>query len=108
MENGLRTQKQAVVREALYDAAIDLFAKNGFDETTVEEVAQAVVNYTRALVDAIGACPKDFSAFQVMRETVLAAARFTAASESRTRQVIKISERSASARQAYQSRMLGV
>src|SRR5260370_41991568 len=78
-KSALKDQKQEVVREALYDAAIDIFAKNGFDETTVEEVTQAAgvsrrtffryfdskddlladawVNYTEALPEAVAACP---------------------------------------------------
>ena len=37
----LQVRKQELVRDAIYDAAIDLFAVKGFEETTVEEVAQA-------------------------------------------------------------------
>ena len=130
MDNGLRQQKQDVVREALYDAAIDLFASNGFDETTVEEVAReagvsrrtffryfeskddllaySVVTYANVLAEAVQACPATDSPFQMMRRTVFAGVRRLVAEEKRTRQVILISERSASARQAYQSRMMDI
>ena len=37
----LQVRKQQLVRGAIYEAAIDLFGKKGFDQTTVEEVAQA-------------------------------------------------------------------
>ena len=37
----LQARKQQVVREAIHDAAIGLFAVNGFDQTTVDEVAEA-------------------------------------------------------------------
>ncbi len=123
----LQVRKQQLVRQAIYDAAIDLFAVKGFDETTVEEIAQAagvsrrsffryfaskddllaqsVVSYAKALVEAIAACPAAASPPEVVRETVLSTARLTAA-EPRTRQIIEISVRSASARQAHQSRMM--
>ena len=130
MKSALKDQKQEVVREALYDAAIDIFAKNGFDETTVEEVTQAagvsrrtffryfdskddllayaMVNYTKALAEAVAGCPAGYTPVRVLHETVFAGVRFATAVESRTRQTITISSRSASARQAYQSRMMDV
>lgn len=126
MAMSLQSQKQQLVRDAIYDAAIELFAENGFDEVTVEEIAQAagvsrrtffryfeskddllaqnVVNYGRSLSAAIRGCPKGASPLETIRETVLAIAKEVAAVP-RIRQIIQIAQRSASARQAYRSRM---
>lgn len=128
MKRGLKQQKQEVVRDALYVAAVDLFVANGFEETTVEEVAQAagvsrrtffryfeskddllsypMASYALVLTEAVRKCPSDCSPFTVLREAVAAGVDFIIAAESRTRQVISLSTRSSSARQAYQSRML--
>jgi AcrR family transcriptional regulator len=38
---GLRERKKAQTREALCDAALDLFNRNGFEQTTVEDIAEA-------------------------------------------------------------------
>ena len=37
----LQSRKRQLVQDAIYEAAIDLFTKKGFDETTVEELAEA-------------------------------------------------------------------
>jgi AcrR family transcriptional regulator len=122
----LQAHKQNLVRSVIFEAAIELFSTKGFDETTVEEVAQAagvsrrsffryfaskddllaqnVVQYGVTLTAAIAACPASFTPLEIVRETVLSVAKQTVA-HPRTRQVIEISERSASARQAHLSRL---
>lgn len=126
MATSLQVRKQELVRDAIYDAAIDLFAEKGFEEVTVEEVAQAagvsrrsffryfatkddllagsVVTYGTILTQAINEAPSSWSAFEVVREAVLAGARYVA-DEPRTRRIIKIAARSDSARRAYHSRL---
>src|ERR1700751_191313 len=37
----LQARKQEFVHNAIWDAAIDLFAERGFDETTIDDIAQA-------------------------------------------------------------------
>src|SRR5947208_17089191 len=37
----LQTRKQDFVRDAIWTAALDLFAEKGFDETTVEDIVDA-------------------------------------------------------------------
>src|SRR5271166_3275079 len=95
----LRSRKQQFVRNAIFDAAIELFVAKGFDETTVEEVAQAagvsraslfryfsskddllaqnVVKYGHALTAAIKASQPSLPPFEIMKETVLCVARHT-------------------------------
>jgi len=125
----IRSRKQQIVRDAIFDAAIETFSVKGFDDTTVEDVARAagvsratffryfaskddllaqnVMNYGIALTEAIKACPPSFTPFQIMHETVLSIAR-QKITHPRTRQVIDISLRSASAMQAHGSRMMDV
>jgi AcrR family transcriptional regulator len=125
-KSSLRIRKHQFVRDAIFDAAIELFEIKGFDETTVEEVAQAagvsrasffryfsskddllaqnVIKYGDALTSAIKAFPPSFTPLEIMRETVLAVAKETANSPY-TRRVIDISLRSGAAAQAHISRM---
>ena len=125
----LQVRKQQLVRDAIYDAAIELFSVKGFDETTVEEIAQAagvsrrsffryyatkddllaqsVVAYGVALTESIEACPTTFTQIELLRETVFAGIRHTT-SQPLTRQIIEISQRSISARRAHASRLMEV
>jgi AcrR family transcriptional regulator len=127
--DNLQIRKQKLVRDAIYDAAIELFTVKGFDGTTVEEIAQAagvsrrsffryfaskddllaqdVVQFGSLLSATITACPPTLTPFEIVRETVLSVLRHTAM-QPRTRQIIEISQRSASARQAHHSRVMDV
>jgi AcrR family transcriptional regulator len=122
----LQVRKQQLVRGAIYEAAIDLFGKKGFDQTTVEEVAQAagvsrrsffryyptkddllaqgVVLYGAALTSAISRCPATLEPLDLVREMVLSGVKHISA-QPLTREIIEIAQRSALARQAYASRL---
>lgn len=125
----LQVRKQQLVRDAIHDAAIALFAAKGFDQTTVDEIAegagisrrsffhyyatkddllaQDTVKYGAALVEAVKACPAKFTPLEVMRETVLAVIKHIA-EQPFLRQIIEISQASTAARQAYASRSMEV
>jgi AcrR family transcriptional regulator len=47
MMTGLRERKKQQTRDALVDAAFDLFARKGFEATTVDEIAEAVTVSSR-------------------------------------------------------------
>jgi AcrR family transcriptional regulator len=122
----LLRRKQQVVQDAIWNAAIDLFGKKGFDETTVDDIAaaagvsqrtffryfasksdlmgQGMLTYGEALRAAIKASPKSANAFDVLRRAVLDVAT-TVASFPRTRDVIAISIKYPAAREAQLSRM---
>lgn len=107
----LHERKQQVVRDAIWDAATDLFAEKGFNEITVDDIAAAagvsrrsffryfeskndlmahgMVSYGAELVAAIEACPKNCSLYEVFRETVLQVAQ-RAASHPRTPKIMAI------------------
>ena len=125
----LGSRKRQFVRDTIFEAAVDLFAARGFDDTTVEEVAQAagvsrasffryfsskddllaqnVVKYGLALTEAIKTCPPSLAPLDTVRETILSVAKLTV-NHPRTRQVIDIAQRSASATQAHMARMIEV
>ena len=103
----LQERKQRFVRDAIWDAAIDLFDRKGFDETTVEEIAQAVVSYGTALTDAIESCPAGYSLGEVFRSTVLRVAQ-DSVSYPRTRKVMEITEKYPAAREAQIARVAEV
>jgi hypothetical protein len=70
-------------------------------------LAQNVLKYGQALTTAIKASKPTLTSFQIMQETVLSVAKHTV-THPRLRKVIEISQRSASAMQAHNSRMIQV
>lgn len=122
----LQERKQALIRDTIWQAAIDLFAEKGFDETTVDDIAQAagtsrrsffryfesksdlmaqpIVSYETSLVDAIQHCAPTYSPAEVFRETVLTVAR-RSASDPRTRKIMEIAAKYPAARQAQIARV---
>jgi len=129
MVSTLQVRKQELVREAIWDAAADLFTVKGFDETTVEDIAalagvsrrtffryfasksdllaQGIVKYETALVQAIEECPAGMPLPEVMRRTVDRVAAQVAAHPS-TRKVMAIVARHPAARDAQLSRIAGL
>jgi AcrR family transcriptional regulator len=121
----LQARKQDVVRSAIWDAAIDLFAGRGFEETTVDEIARAagvstrtffryfaskadlmgqgMTTYRTLLSTAVRAAPSALSPMQVLRHTVQKIAA-DAAGQPRTRQIVAIAGASPAAREAQLAR----
>ena len=122
----LQARKQQLVRDAIWDAAVNLFSEKGFDETTVDDIAQAsgvsrrsffryfsskndlmahsIVSYGTALADAIHACPRTHSRSEVFRETVRTVAQQSAPG-SRTRKIMRIAAKYPAAREAQLTRL---
>jgi AcrR family transcriptional regulator len=129
MTKSLKTRKQEVVRDAIYVAAIDLFARNGFNETRIDQVAEAagisqrsffryfatkgdllgysIVNYGDVLVSAVAACPAELHPLEVIRQAASAGTEF-AMSQPQTRQIIEITATNFAARQAHRGGMVDV
>jgi AcrR family transcriptional regulator len=124
-----RARKQQAVREIIWEAAIDLFEQKGYDQTTVDEVAQAagisqrsffryfatkgdlmayaLVTYADQLIAAIDACPDSYSLGEVFRETLVQVAQ-EAVTHPRTRKIFDILSKSAAAAGAEMSRLAEV
>ncbi len=122
----MQARKHELVRNAIWDAATDLFADKGFDDTTVDDIAQragvsrrslfryfssksdfleqGVVSYATEVSAAIKACPAGYSDAEVFRATVLEIAR-QSAEHPRTRKIMEISAAYPAARAAQLSRM---
>jgi len=129
MAKTLTSRKQEFVRDAIFEAAIDLFVRKGFQETNVDDVAQAagvsrrsffryfttkdhllghnMVRHGEVLASAVAASPAESSASQVVHDAVRAGLQF-AMSHPMTRQIIDISAQNISARQAHSSRKVEV
>jgi AcrR family transcriptional regulator len=122
----LLRRKQQLVEDTIWNAAIDLFGKKGFDKTTVDDIAaaagvsqrtffryfssksdlmgQGVLTYGERLRAAIKASPKSTGGFDLMQRAVLEIAA-ELASFPRTREVIAIAMKYPAAREAQLSRM---
>jgi AcrR family transcriptional regulator len=122
----LQHRKQDFVRGAIWDAAVDLFVANGFDRTTVDDIARAagvskrsffryfsskndlmgqgMVTYGDKIVEAIRACPSSPSPLEVLRHTVQHVA-LGAAAYPRVRKIAHVASTSVAAREAQLSRL---
>jgi AcrR family transcriptional regulator len=123
--HALHARKQDFVRNAIWDAAVDRFTANGFEATTVDEIARAagvstrtffryfaskndlmgqgMVTYRTLLAEAIHGAPSALSPMEIVRHTVQRVAA-EAASYPRTRQIVHIASTSAAAREAQLAR----
>jgi AcrR family transcriptional regulator len=122
----LQHRKQDFVRGAIWDAAADLFAAHGFDQTTVDDIARAagvskrtffryfasksdlmgqgMVSYGDYITAAIDACPAANPPFDIVRRTVRQVA-VTAAAHPRVRKIAQVAGTSVAAREAQLSRL---
>jgi AcrR family transcriptional regulator len=125
----LQARKQQLVRDAIWDAAVELFIDKGFDETTVDDIAEAagvsrrsffryfsskndlmshsVLSYGASLTAAVRACPEGSSLPEVFRETVHAIARQSVPGP-RIRKIMSIAAKYPAAREAQQARLAEV
>jgi AcrR family transcriptional regulator len=129
MAKSMTSRKQEFVRDGIFEAAIELFVRKGFQETNVDDVAQAagvsrrsffryfttkdhllghnMVRLGDVLASAVAGSPAESSANQVVHDAVMAGLQFATASP-RTREIIEITARNLSARQAHSSRKVEV
>lgn len=125
VRTSLQERKQEFARNAIWDAAIELFFNKGFDETTVDEIAEAagtsrrsffrhfeskndlmaqpVVEWGNALIEAIDATPAALSTADLLKEVVFTVAE-QSASNPRSRKVMEIAAMYPAAREAQLSR----
>ena len=123
----LKERKARAVREAIWSAAMELFAANGYDDTTVENIAQAagislrsffryfmskgdlmsfaLLLYGEQLAAAVDGCPDGYSVREVFRESVVAVANAGLSNEARTRKHLKILKLSPAAASAEMLRL---
>lgn len=129
-ESTWRDRKQQMARDAIYSAAIELFAAKGFEETTADEIAevagvsrrtffryfaskddllaQSVVSYGEVLADEVRSAPANAGQRELLERALLAGVEYTSKDLSKMRQLIAVVDGSMSARQAHQSRMMQV
>jgi AcrR family transcriptional regulator len=121
----LQERKQQLVRQAIWDAATDLFADKGYDETTVDDIAlaagvsrrsffryfsskndlmaQAIDTYGDRLTEAIQACDPHSPPPEIFRQTILRVAG-TCAQQPRIRKAMRIVTKYPAARIALEAR----
>jgi AcrR family transcriptional regulator len=121
----LQERKHALVRTAIWEAATDLFAEQGYDETTIDDIAQkagvsrrsffryfasksdlmasGIFDFGTLLTEAIDACPPEYSLSEVFRQTVFQVAEKCAALP-HTRKIMQIAAKYPAAQEAHQSR----
>jgi AcrR family transcriptional regulator len=121
----LQERKQQLVRQAIWDAATDLFAEKGFDETTVDDIAlqagvsrrsffryfsskndlmaQGIDAYADHLTEAINACDPRSTPQEIFRQTIVRVASVCAL-QPRIRKVMQIVTRYPAARIAQEER----
>jgi AcrR family transcriptional regulator len=121
----LQERKQQLVKDTIWDAAIYLFDQKGYDETTVDDIAEragvsrrsffryfssksdlmghGIVGYATYLSEAIEACPPAYQVQEVFRHTVLQVAQRVSV-HPRTRKIIQITTKYPAAREAQESR----
>jgi len=120
----VETPKQALTRDKIWNVSLGLFAKNGFEQTTVEEIATtagvsrrtffrhfesksdlmsyAVMRYGTLLINAIQECPQGSSQSALFRYIVGQVAQQTIG-DSRMRKLMTIAATQKSAREAQLS-----
>ncbi len=122
----MKTRKQHLVREIIWDAATTLFAEKGYDETTVDEIARAagvsprscfryfanksdimaysLVSFSEQLIAAIDACAKKQSVREVFRNMMIRVAR-DGVNSPRSQRVFEILKKWPGAAAAQSTRM---
>lgn len=129
MTKSMKTRKLELVRNTIYDNAMVLFARQGFNETTLEEIAEvsgvslrtlfryfptkndlfgySLAAYCDTLTAAVGSAPSEIGASELMLHTALAGMKF-AMMQPRLRQVMGVAERNFPARQAFATGLVEV
>ncbi len=122
----VKTRKQQLVREIIWDAATSLFAEKGYEETTVDEIARAagvsprscfryfankseimaysLVSFAEQIIAALDACPKTWTMREVFRRMMLQVVE-DAVKHPRARRVFEILKRWPAAAAAHSTRM---
>ncbi len=122
----VKTRKQHLVREIIWEAAASLFAEKGYDETTIDQIAQAagvsprscfryfanksdimaysLVSFAEQLIAAIDSCPKSWTTREVFYKMMTQVAQ-DAVKHPRSRKVFEILKRWPGAAAAQLTRM---